>query len=307
MSKHRKPYYLLILCAMISMVTTACFRDSAENIGTVPVAQSLSATTVLEETQTEATQVEQTGIPTLAATSAGQLATEAPPDTYALTATVLIQRLTQDAVPVTEQASGNTATAASPATAVPAVAATAVPIIRNTLIPGADCTHEIRAGDTLFTLSQAYGVSVEALTNYNSISDPNRILIGQRLAIPRCGTTGFLPPATTTSTPTDAPPILVPTEQAAADATAASGEVSDPLVEEAQQRILTNAQINTNTDGTVQGAEAVSTASRTYVVRQYDTLYDIAQLFDTTMETIAQLNGIDNFDDIRMGDVLQIP
>ena len=30
MSKHRKPYYLFILCAMLAMMTTACFRESSE-------------------------------------------------------------------------------------------------------------------------------------------------------------------------------------------------------------------------------------------------------------------------------------
>ena len=315
MSKHRKPYSLFILCAVLAMMMTACFRESSEGVGEAPVAQPLSAATDVEatpigETRIEATKIEETSaeptvMATVAETTVSQISTEAPPDSYALTATVLIQRLTQDAAAVavtpTSESSDSSAAATRPPVSTP------VPIIRNTLAPGADCVHQIRAGDTLFTLSQAYGVSVESLTSINSISDPNRILVGQRMTIPKCGTTGFIPPPTSSPTPTDLP--LPPTEEPIVAATAAGAEdtvAGDPLVQEAQQRILNNAQINTRADGAAQ-SEAVPTGSRTYIVRQYDTLYDVAQLFDTTIEEIARLNGITDLDDIRMGDVLQIP
>lgn len=302
MSKRRKPYCLFILCAMLSLVATACFRDSAEGIGEPPVAQPLSATTVIEETDT---------IPTVASTSVSQISTEVPPDTYALTATVLIQRLTQDAVVVTAQASETEvkATAAPAATTAPATLPPTVSIIRATLAPGADCIHQIRAGDTLFMLSLAYGVSVDALANANGISDPSRILVEQRITIPQCGTTGFRPPPTTAPTLTSQPEAQ-PTEQptAAAEDDAEDSEAAvDPLIQAAQRRILSNARINTRADAASQNAAAIPTGSRTYTLRQYDTLYDVAQQFDTTIEAIAELNGIIDIDDIKIGDVLQIP
>ena len=304
MSKRRKPYYLLLLCAVLSLTATACFRDSAEGIGEPPVAQPLSAATVMEETDT---------LPTVASTSVSQISTEAPPDTYALTATVLIQRLTQDAATaVTTQGfeAGVEATVTSAATTAATAIPTLVPIIRNTLVPGADCVHEIRAGDTLYMLSLAYGVSVEAIVNANDITDPSRILVEQRITIPRCGTTGFIPPPTTAPTATDQPELPAPTEQPAVAASVDAGDsavATDPLVQEAQQKILSNARINIRADAAVQSAVAIPTGSRTYTLRQYDTLYDVAQRFDTTIEVIAELNGIDDIDDVKIGDVLQIP
>jgi murein DD-endopeptidase MepM/ murein hydrolase activator NlpD len=44
--------------------------------------------------------------------------------------------------------------------------------------------HVVAAGETLFALSQRYGVSVEAIVAANRLADPNRIVIGQRLIIP---------------------------------------------------------------------------------------------------------------------------
>ena len=306
MSK-QKPYYLLLLCAVLSLTATACFRDSAEGIGEPPVAQPLSAaTTVIEETDT---------LPTAAGTSVSQISTEAPPDTYALTATVLIQRLTQDAAGIATPPPLETAvdaTSAPAASTAPTAAPTLIPIIRNTLVPGADCVHEIRAGDTLYMLSLAYGLSVEAIVNANGISDPGRILVEQRITIPECGTTGFIPPPTTAPTVTDQPelPAASPTPAVAAAAAVDAGDgesAVDPLVQEAQQRILSNARINIPANTGAQNAEAIPTGSRTYTLRQYDTLYDVAQRFDTTIEAIAELNGIVNIDDVKIGDVLQIP
>lgn len=45
--------------------------------------------------------------------------------------------------------------------------------------------HVIRPGDTLFRLSQEFGVSVEAIMRANPGIDPNRLQIGQRICIPR--------------------------------------------------------------------------------------------------------------------------
>ena len=42
----------------------------------------------------------------------------------------------------------------------------------------------IKEGDTLYGLSQEFGVSVEALMEANSIEDQNRLFIGLRLKIP---------------------------------------------------------------------------------------------------------------------------
>jgi N-acetylmuramoyl-L-alanine amidase len=44
-------------------------------------------------------------------------------------------------------------------------------------------THDIAPGDTLFSIANRYGVSVEILARINGIDDPNLIYAGQRLSI----------------------------------------------------------------------------------------------------------------------------
>ena len=45
-------------------------------------------------------------------------------------------------------------------------------------------THVVRPGDTLTSLAVRYGTSVEAILAANDLSDPNLIVVGQRLRIP---------------------------------------------------------------------------------------------------------------------------
>jgi LysM repeat protein len=45
-------------------------------------------------------------------------------------------------------------------------------------------TYVVRAGDTLNSIAARFGVSVGTLARANGISNPNRIYIGQRLAVP---------------------------------------------------------------------------------------------------------------------------
>jgi murein DD-endopeptidase MepM/ murein hydrolase activator NlpD len=45
-------------------------------------------------------------------------------------------------------------------------------------------THVVRRGDTLWSLAERYGTSVEALVSANDIDDPARIRVGQGIRVP---------------------------------------------------------------------------------------------------------------------------
>ncbi|MCL2006655.1 MAG: M23 family metallopeptidase [Treponema sp.] len=49
---------------------------------------------------------------------------------------------------------------------------------------GEDRVHIVQRGETFFSIARASGVRAEDLMAYNGISDPNRLLAGQRLRIP---------------------------------------------------------------------------------------------------------------------------
>lgn len=358
MFKQWKRYHLLIMCMVLALMTTACFRDSAEGVVAQPVSQLLptdipptiqddepSATPTELITATEEVVFEkptETSVPTATSTptivvqaetatmtvdpflarltateteegivnvgntipggtAVAQRSTEAP-DIFALTSTALIGQLTQDAAAAaTAQAiralgEQKTSTPLGP-TAI--VTPTFAPIV-----PGADCVHQIRAGETLFKLSLAYGVSVSDMQITSNIANPNLILVGQRIKIPRCGTTGFTPPPTSIPVASSTP--VVAAQVAPVIAATGNTATTDPLAAQAQSDITNNAQADIQSNAVAQGA--VPLVGRTqYTVQQYDTLFQIALAQNTTIDAIATLNGITNINSITMGDVLQIP
>lgn len=60
----------------------------------------------------------------------------------------------------------------------------AYPAAPKTPMPLGERVHTVQPGDTLWDLSQKYGVSVEAIATANHIKDPDAIFPGQKLVIP---------------------------------------------------------------------------------------------------------------------------
>ncbi len=68
--------------------------------------------------------------------------------------------------------------------------------------------HQVKPGETLFSIGRLYGVSPWAIANANGLSNPNIIWVGQKLLIPGITTT---PTPTPTPTPSPTPsPTPVP-------------------------------------------------------------------------------------------------
>ena len=68
------------------------------------------------------------------------------------------------------------------------------------IVSGADCVHEVLAGENLYRISLRYGVGYQEIANASGVVNINQLLVGQKLTIPGCGTTGVFPPATTVPT-----------------------------------------------------------------------------------------------------------
>ncbi len=125
-------------------------------------------------------------------------------DPIYLTATALIREATEGAsFPLTL-----TAEAMLTQFAIPTFTPTQQIIVTDPLpLPqGSDCIHEVRLRDrNLFRIALAYGVTVDQIAQATGLTNVNLIHAGDRLVIPGCGTTGFVPPPTSTPNPNVTP------------------------------------------------------------------------------------------------------
>ncbi|MBZ0292648.1 MAG: LysM peptidoglycan-binding domain-containing protein [Anaerolineae bacterium] len=243
MQRYRSQLLLAVSCLGILLLATACFQTAGESLNATSVAQDFSTLTPSPTLETQAgaetPEVTEALLPELPLDITEEPGFETIPDTptpdqnfsvpqqdtiddSAMTATAIIVTATARA----EQALTATAQAelgqgggvippdnfASPTPFVQppafATATPAVPVYQPTVpanyVPGQDCIHEVRIGDNLFRISLYYGISIEQIAAYNGISNIQLIIVGQKLVIPGCGTTGNPPPPT--SVPGTYPP-----------------------------------------------------------------------------------------------------
>lgn len=182
---------------------------------------------------------------------------------------------------------GNPAAAITPAPApTPTPAPTPAPAPSPTPSPSAgggsastpaapaSIEYIVQSGDTMLRIANRFGVTVAAIVEFNSISNPNRIMLGQRLLIPTSTANAVAEPAAPAPTPA---PTASPTPRPTASPTASPSPSSNP---ETLQR---------------------------YTVVSGDTLYSIARKFRVTVTALAAQNSITNLNLIRVGQRLVIP
>ena len=214
------------------------------------------------------------------------------------------------------------------ATATPTVTPTFTPTPTPTATP---ITHQILPGDTLERIAQQYGTTVELLAQQNNIANVHQIDVGQILVIP----TAIPPTATATLVPTAAPTISS-TSDAYIIYVVVAGDTLSQIAFDHNTTVAAIAQLNGIEDartifigqrlripsavGTPVGTPA-PTATATAILTPTHfrltcrlriscapgTRYGIAAFYGVSVVELAQLNGITNYDQLSVGQVLIIP
>jgi len=158
------------------------------------------------------------------------------------------------------------------------------------LLAAASSSYVVQHGDTLSRIAAEHDTTVAAIAQLNGLSNPNQIFIGQELAIPGKDTyrvrAGDTLESIARATGTDTS-VLV----------AANG-ITNP------NRLYVGTQLQLEVP---EHSFAVATGvAATYVVQAGDTLGGIANRFNTTVSSLAQLNRIANPNLITIGTTLVI-
>lgn len=144
--------------------------------------------------------------------------------------------------------------------------------------------HVVQRGETLWEIARRYNVSVDHLTRLNELSDPNRLVVGQKLVIREGEARVHVvqPGETLTS--------IARLHGVKVQDLVALNEIANPNVLSVGQQIIVTPRVQ-----------------RTHVVERGDTLWDIARRYEVSVEAIQSANGLDDPRRLRIGQNLMIP
>lgn len=159
----------------------------------------------------------------------------------------------------------------------------------------------VQPGDTLSNIANVFGTSVNSIVNVNSISNPNLIYPGEVLKIPsstssNTGNSNLLL-STYIVQEGDTLSQIALTHNTTIDYLVEINNIQNPNLIYPGQILKLYSSGNTPSNDSFTG---------TYVVNPNDTLSEIASLFGTTYEHLAELNSISDPNLIYPGQVLKI-
>lgn len=173
--------------------------------------------------------------------------------------------------------------------------------------------HVVRIGDSLASIAHQYGVSLSDLSAHNGIADPNHIVIGQMLTIPRQTNDAYAVPAVASSLPGASGYHAVARGESLSQIAAIYGmaqvdlmrlnSLTDPNFVWVGQRLRLTARVDAQPGA---GESKPKLADTIHVVEPGDSLASLARTYNTTLEAIMSANGLPNPNFVWVGQRLRI-
>jgi LysM repeat protein len=166
---------------------------------------------------------------------------------------------------------------------------TTLPGETTTIAPGAPIDYVVVAGDYLYGIAKAHGVSAEDIVTLNGWEDIHQALTpGETIKIPAPAAGGT---ATTVAPPTATAPTVTATTVAPT-----GGETTSTTV------------AGTGGAATTTSAPAVPEGGQQYTVKNGDTVYGIAKKFGITPQALVAANGWSDVNHaLHPGDKIVVP
>ncbi len=180
------------------------------------------------------------------------------------------------------------------ATATPAAVPSPTPTENIPMI-----SYRVQPGDTLFSIAQRFGTTSRWLRDYNHLLSDN-IIVGQELMVPE--------PKKPVPTPTPLPQM--------AEYVVHSGDTLSSIAVKFGTSVDELIRLNHLSSETIQVGMVLKVPQsaqptqapgyQSYVVRPGDTLFGLAERFDTTIGELRAFNNLTS-DTLRIGQVLRVP
>ncbi len=159
--------------------------------------------------------------------------------------------------------------------------------------PGTGTTYVVKSGDSLWSIANRYNTTVNAIKNLNNLTS-NNLSIGQVLQIPT--STGTTPSTGTTYTVKSGDSLwsIANRYNTTVDALKSANNLTSNSLSIGQVLRIPTSTGTTPSTGT------------TYTVKSGDSLWSIANRYNTTVNAIKSANNLTS-DALSIGQVLQIP
>jgi LysM repeat protein len=288
----RSPVLMTLLVVVLIILTVGCTYQSPARRDVTPAAVATTAITppVIGPTPTS----------TLVATTIATQPTATP------TSTTDFGELTGSPEPSPEASPTSDTAADAEATATPVPTTETTSELAGTSTAVAEgTTYIVRWGDTLFSIAQKFGTTVDAIKAANGLTS-DFIIVGQELIIP---VDGSVPPDTRPPSPGGPTTHIVqPGENlfriamhygTTVDAIAKANNIVNPWF------IYVGQKLTIPSGGG--GMPSPGPGGKTYVVQPGDTLYSIAVRHNTTVQALVVANNLSNANLIYVGQTLKVP
>ena len=172
----------------------------------------------------------------------------------------------------------------------------------NNVVPqnnGVDVTITVEAGDTLAQIAYKYGTTVDSIVRLNNIQNPNLIYVGERLIIRTTENAQGNEDNSTiyyTVKSGDTLSNIAREYNVTVQSIASENRILNPnLIYVGQRLVIETVRYDTH-----------ATGNTIYLVRNGDTLSEIAQKYGTTVNELVRLNSIQNPNLIYVGEKIRI-
>ena len=164
----------------------------------------------------------------------------------------------------------------------------------------------VKPGETLGEIAERHGVSLNRLMQANGIKDPTQLQIGQRLVIPgrsNSGSGGRASGGSVVVQPGDTLSEIAERNGISLQRLMQLNGISNPAMVEAGRRlVLTGGSGGSSSSGASRGG-----GSANYTVKSGETLGEIAERYNTSVNRLMQLNGISDPTALQAGSRIVVP
>ena len=175
-----------------------------------------------------------------------------------------------------------------------------VPYITDAQAPEGASIHKVSPGETLFSISKKYGVTVDSLKQWNKLLG-NDLSVGQALVVKETAPPSPQPQAVTTATVAVVSTTSNPVESAPAKKTEPKKEEPKPVVTKSTPVVKETPE----TKAVATSAPIVPGEWISHTVSQGETLFSISNQYNSSVEDLIKWNALSS-NNLRTGQVIKV-